>query len=68
MEISRAITELMVILEWSNRTKFRDKFIGPLLEIGIIQMTNPDKPTSSKQKYYLSEKGKAFLTDLKKKE
>jgi len=64
MESSRAIIELMEFFGWSDRTKFRDKFVNPLLEYGIIKMTIPDKPQSSKQQYYLSEKGKAFLTDL----
>jgi ATP-dependent DNA helicase RecG len=64
METSSAIKELMELLGWSNRTKFRDKFVNPLLESGIVKMTIPDKPQSSKQQYYLSEKGKAFLTDL----
>jgi ATP-dependent DNA helicase RecG len=58
------INEIMRVMEWKNRTKFRDKYMKPLIENGIINMTIPDKPQSSKQQYYLSEKGKAFLTGL----
>ena len=58
------INEIMGVMEWKNRTKFRDRYMNPLIEIGIINMTNPEKPQSSKQQYYLSEKGKALLTNL----
>jgi len=32
--------------------------LGPLLEAGLIEMTIPDKPTSPKQRYRLTEKGR----------
>ena len=44
-------SELMQAMNWKNRTKFRDKFIIPLLEKGLLEMTIPEKPKSSKQKY-----------------
>jgi len=59
------ITEIMKVMDWKNRTKFRDKYINPMIVSGVINMTIPDKPQSSKQQYYLSEKGKFFLTNLK---
>ncbi|MBS0358953.1 MAG: hypothetical protein JSS53_06780 [Proteobacteria bacterium] len=43
--------ELMKTIHWKNRTKFRKKFIDPLLEKNLLKMTIPDKPKSSKQKY-----------------
>jgi len=45
----------------SDRTKFRHQVLAPLLEDGLLEMTIPDKPTSSKQKYRLTAKGKAML-------
>lgn len=64
LEFSQAqhsIKEMMVLLDWKDRTKFRDKYINPLLELELIAMTIPEKPTSSKQQYYLKEKGRTFL-------
>lgn len=37
------------------------KIIFPLIENGILTMTNPDKPTSSKQKYTLTESGRRLF-------
>jgi ATP-dependent DNA helicase RecG len=44
-------TELMKAMSWKNRTKFRNKFLIPLLEKGLLKMSIPEKPKSSKQKY-----------------
>ncbi len=57
----RAIAELMALPERSNRTKFRDQVLKPLIEAGFIEMTLPDKPQSSKQKYRLTAAGRALL-------
>ncbi len=57
----KAVTELMNLIGRSNRTKFRDQVLRPLLDAGFVEMTIPDKPQSSKQKYRQTEKGKRFL-------
>ena len=51
----------MDALQRSNRTKFRDHVLKPLMENGWIEMTIPDKPRSSKQKYRLTALGKSIL-------
>jgi ATP-dependent DNA helicase RecG len=45
----------------TNRTRFRDQEIKPLLELGWLEMTIPDKPTSSRQKYRSTETGRKIL-------
>jgi predicted HTH transcriptional regulator len=63
-ETPRALKEFMELLEWKNRTKFRTKYINPLLHLEILQMSVPDKPQSSNQQYYLTDKGKRILQIL----
>lgn len=51
------------LMRWvgrSNRSKFREAVLAPLLEFELVSMTIPDKPNSSKQRYRLTEKGKAL--------
>ncbi len=37
---------------------FRKAYLLPALDVGLIEMTIPDKPRSSKQKYRLTDKGR----------
>ena len=48
-----------------DRTKFRNQVLKPLLDTGWLEMTIPDKPTSSKQKYRLTSKGRQLLAELR---
>ena len=57
----RSIAELMEALDWRDRTKFRNRFIRPLLDAGWLAMTVPEKPRSSKQRYVITEKGTQIL-------
>ncbi len=48
--------ELMEILNRTNKSKFKNVIINPLIENGFIELTNPDKPKSPTQKYRLTNK------------
>lgn len=48
----KATSEIMEYLQLTHREHFRKHILKPLLERGVLHMTIPDKPTSSKQKYY----------------
>lgn len=65
-EQETVIADLMDIAGRTDRTKFRHQVLKPLLTDGLLEMTIPDKPTSSKQKYRLSAKGKSVLDALSK--
>ncbi|BDD89272.1 hypothetical protein DPPLL_36370 [Desulfofustis limnaeus] len=40
---------------------FRKAYLLPALEAGLVEMTIPDKPRSSKQKYRLTDKGRQVM-------
>ena len=48
--------ELMEILNRTNKSKFKNTIINPLVENGFLKLTNPDKPKSPTQKYRLTSK------------
>ena len=48
--------ELMKILNRTNKSKFKNVIIYPLVENGFFELTNPDKPKSPSQKYRLTSK------------
>ena len=52
-------------LRLKGQANFRDRYLQPAIEAGLIEMTIPDKPRSSKQKYPLTEKGRQFLTEAR---
>ena len=54
----KPLLDLLTIAGRSDRTKFRHQVLNPLLERGLVEMTIPDKPRSSKQRYRLTEKGR----------
>ena len=43
--------ELMEILNRTNKSKFKNVIINPLIENGFFELTKPDKPKSPTQKY-----------------
>ena len=58
------MTELKELYGWSNTTKFKAKYTTPLIDAQIVAMTLPDKPTTSNQRYFLTEEGKVLLANM----
>ena len=48
--------ELMKILNRTNKSKFKNVIINPLVANGFLELTNADKPKSPTQKYRLTSK------------
>lgn len=48
----QSATELMEKLNLKSRAGFRNNYLQPALDAGLIEMTEPDKPTSKNQKYF----------------
>ena len=52
------------ILGLRAQANFRDRYLIPAMEAEFLEMTIPDKPRSSKQKYRLTKKGLILLKSL----
>lgn len=57
--------QLKQALELKDDEHFRKAYLLPALEASWIEMTIPDKPRSSKQRYRLTELGKTILEHQK---
>jgi ATP-dependent DNA helicase RecG len=55
---------LQSALELKARKNFRLLYLAPSLDAGLIEMTIPDKPRSSKQRYRLTDKGRQLLAAI----
>ncbi len=53
-------------LDLKGQANFRDRYLQPALSTKLIEMTIPDKPRSSKQRYSLTEKGREWLDSYRK--
>jgi hypothetical protein len=51
-------TDIQAALARRHEGYFRETYLIPLLTTGMIEMTIPDKPTSSKQEYRFTQKGR----------
>ena len=57
--------EIQKILNLKHKGNFRDNYLIPCLENELIEMSIPDKPNSSKQKYRLTAKGLKLKKTIK---
>lgn len=53
--------ELQSQLGLADRNNFRVAYLAPALELGLVEMTLPQKPTSRHQRYRLTPSGQAWL-------
>ncbi|MFH1664848.1 MAG: Fic family protein [Candidatus Omnitrophota bacterium] len=61
----RSREALKYLLGLKNDEHFRKAYLIPAIKAGIVEMTIPDKPRSSKQKYRLTGKGMKYKKLLK---
>jgi ATP-dependent DNA helicase RecG len=55
--------ELLAAMGMKDREHFRAGVLRPALQAKVVEMTEPDKPNSSKQRYRLTPTGKALCTE-----
>ena len=53
------IHQILTKIRFSSRAHLRKSALYPALEMGLVEMTQPNSPRSPTQKYRLTEKGKA---------
>ena len=58
------LDELSELMEFKSKSSFRDDYLKPLKDIGLITLLNPDKPNDPNQKYIITEEGQMFLGGL----
>ena len=49
--------ELMAVIGLSHRPTFRNNYIHPALDAGLVEMTRPESPTARNQRYRLTARG-----------
>ena len=49
--IPRSAKEILDRIGVSNQNRTRKKYILPLVDMGVLEMTNPENPSASNQKY-----------------
>jgi ATP-dependent DNA helicase RecG len=54
----------MTIAERTDRTKFRNQALKPMLDDDLLETTIPDKPARSKQRYRTTERGRTPLAAM----
>ena len=59
--VPKSMTELQEKFGFSNKTYFKRKTLDPLIDAGLVVMTNPVNPTASNQKYVISQHGFRLL-------
>ncbi len=61
-EMSRK--ELQQSLGLKHEGNFRENYLEPAIELGLIEMKYPDSPNHPRQKYLVTKKGKELLDNL----
>ena len=60
--------EILLSLGLKDRKNLRTQYVQPALAEGLIEMTIPDRPRSSKQKYRLTDRGQELRDRLRQTE
>ena len=61
-EMSRK--EIQQVLGLKHEGNFRENYLEPALELGLIEMKYPDSPNHPNQKYLMTKEGKELLDNL----
>ena len=62
-ETPRSMAELMQRVGALHRSHFTRTHLRPLMDAGIVRMTNPENPRAANQRYVLTERGAALRAE-----
>ena len=65
LEGERTRSEILDSLKLKDRNNLAKRYVQPALTEGLIEMTIPDKPHSTKQRYRLTDKGRELQKQLR---
>lgn len=51
----------MQLSSQTNRSRMVNRYLKPLIQAGLVQLTLPNSPQSSKQKYVITQTGAELL-------
>ena len=54
----------MARLKLKDRDTFSERYLGPALRLGYIELTQPNSPRSPTQKYRLTDKGREISMSI----
>ena len=58
LKCEMSVLDMMMALKLGGRRNFLEKYLTPSIELGLVEMTQPNSPRSPTQKYRLTAKGK----------
>ncbi|MFC7524756.1 Fic family protein [Parapedobacter sp. GCM10030251] len=58
--------ELQDFLGLSDRKNFRENYLNPAIQAGLVELVDPNNPTSSKQRYVLTALGMRMAEKIDK--
>ena len=61
-----SVLDMMMALKLGGRRNFLEKYLSPAIELGLVEMTQPDSPRSPTQKYRLTDKGRNVRMEVGK--
>ena len=65
LEGEMSVLDMMLALKLGGRRNFLEKYLTPVTELGLVEMTQPNSPRSPTQKYRLTPKGLTVKGDGK---
>ncbi len=58
LEDEMSLRQMLDALDLKDRKSFRQRYLQPALELGYVEMTNPESPKARNQRYRLTERGR----------